>query len=410
MTSITALAPLSSPRYRPLFLAMVLAIFGQGAWNLYLAMQVLELGADPPTLAGVVMWSGVGLLAASLPAGVVADRLSKKGILVAVLVVNAVAAGVVSGLATMGAAQYWLLGLSALIVGASTAFFFPAYTALVPLLVEEEQLMAVNGLEGATRPVVGQALAPALTGAVIGATTPPAGGLLIVLSLAAGAVLAARLPAVGPPDTNAAPQHPFRDLAEGFTYVLRTRWVRSSVLFAAVMGLVTTGVLEVLLPVLLRDGHENGAAVYGAVLAALGVGGLVGSLIAGGMEAPRRFLPVMVGVWALACVPLALPAWTLNPWIIGAGLMLYGAGIGVGMVIWGTVLQAHVPLDMLGRVASLDFFVSIAFMPLSVGLVGAVSATVAPGALFVAAGMVPLALAGVLALAGQLRSDEPHAA
>ena len=46
----------------------------------------------------------------------------------------------------------------------------------------------------------------------------------------------------------------------------------------------------------------------------------------------------------------------------------------------------------------------------SVGLVGAVSATVAPGALFVAAGMVPLALAGVLALAGQLRSDEPHAA
>ena len=96
MTSITALAPLSSPRYRPLFLAMVLAIFGQGAWNLYLAMQVLELGADPPTLAGVVMWSGVGLLAASLPAGVVADRLSKKGILVAVLVVNAVAAGVVS--------------------------------------------------------------------------------------------------------------------------------------------------------------------------------------------------------------------------------------------------------------------------------------------------------------------------
>ena len=410
MTSITALAPLSSPRYRPLFLAMVLAIFGQGAWNLYLAMQVLELGADLPTLAGVVMWSGVGLLAASLPAGVVADRLSKKGILVAVLVVNAVAAGVVSGLATMGAAQYWLLGLSALIVGASTAFFFPAYTALVPLLVEEEQLMAVNGLEGATRPVVGQALAPALTGAVIGATTPPAGGLLIALSLAAGAVLAARLPAVGPPDTNAAPQHPFRDLAEGFTYVLRTRWVRSSVLFAAVMGLVTTGVLEVLLPVLLRDGHENGAAVYGAVLAALGVGGLVGSLLAGGMEAPRRFLPVMVGVWALACVPLALPAWTLNPWIIGAGLMLYGAGIGVGMVIWGTVLQAHVPLDMLGRVASLDFFVSIAFMPLSVGLVGAVSATVAPGALFVAAGMVPLALAGVLALAGQLRSDEPHAA
>jgi len=69
-----------------------------------------------------------------------------------------------------------------------------------------------------------------------------------------------------------------------------------------------------------------------------------------------------------------------------------------------------VPLEMLGRVASLDFFVSVAFMPLSVGLVGAVSAVVAPGALFLAAGVVPLVLAGVLAATGQLRSEEPTAA
>lgn len=418
MMPTAALKPLSSPRYRPLFAAMVLTLFAQGAWTLYLAMQVLDLGADPRTLAGVVMWSGIGLLAASLPAGVVADRVLKKRILVIVLAANAVVAGTVSGLALAGAAPYWLLGLSALLIGASTAFFFPAYTALVPMLVDEDQLMAVNGLEGATRPVVGQALAPAVAGSVIGAASPPAGGLLIALTLAAGAVLAARLPDVGARLPGSAggdgaegpPAHPLRDLAEGFRYVLRTRWVRSSVLFAALMGLVTTGVLEVLLPVLLRGEHENGAAVYGAVLAALGVGGLVGSLVAGGTSAPRRFLPAMMTAWALACLPLALPAWTSNPWIIGAGLMLYGAGIGVGMVIWGTALQTHVPLEMLGRVASLDFFVSVAFMPLSIGLVGAVSAVVAPGALFLAAGVVPLVLAGVLAATGQLRSEEPAAA
>nr|WP_246417248.1 MFS transporter [Micrococcus endophyticus] len=136
-------------------------------------------------------------LSASLPAGVIADRVSKKRILVIVLAANAVAAGTVSGLALAGAAPYWLLGLSALLIGASTAFFFPAYTALVPMLVDEDQLMAVHGLEGATRPVVGQALAPAVAGAVIGAASPPAGGLLIALTLAAGAVLAARLPDVG---------------------------------------------------------------------------------------------------------------------------------------------------------------------------------------------------------------------
>ncbi|MFB1426696.1 hypothetical protein ACEUE7_00060 [Micrococcus endophyticus] len=52
-------------------------------------------------------------LSASLPAGVVADRVSKKRILVIVLAANAVAAGTVSGLALAGAALYWLLGLSA---------------------------------------------------------------------------------------------------------------------------------------------------------------------------------------------------------------------------------------------------------------------------------------------------------
>ena len=71
------LRPLAIPAYRFLFAAMVLAIFAQGAWALYLAMQTLDLGATPATLASVVAWSGIGLLAGSLPAGVVADRVGR---------------------------------------------------------------------------------------------------------------------------------------------------------------------------------------------------------------------------------------------------------------------------------------------------------------------------------------------
>ncbi|WP_305143038.1 hypothetical protein [Kocuria marina] len=63
------LRPLTIPTYRTLFAAMVLTIFAQGAWALYLAMQTLDLGATPATLSGVVAWSGIGLLAGSLPAG-----------------------------------------------------------------------------------------------------------------------------------------------------------------------------------------------------------------------------------------------------------------------------------------------------------------------------------------------------
>jgi len=403
------LRPLSLPAYRPLFIAMALTIFAQGAWALYLAMQTLELGATPAQLSTVVAWSGIGLLLGSMPAGVVADRLPKRSVLLGVLALNTAVAALTAGAAAGGAVTPWMLGLSAFLIGASTAFFFPAYTALVPLLVPADELMAVNGLEGAARPLLGQALAPAAVGAVIGASLPAAGGLLIAGALAVAFMVALRVPrpAVSDEPGERSETSPLRDLLEGFTYAARTRWIRSSVVFAALMGLGVTGPLEVLLPASMRASHADGAAHYGAVLAALGIGGLAGSLIAGSWSAPRRFLPVMVGTWALGCLPLSIPAFTANPWLIGAGLALYGALIGAGMVIWGTALQEHVPPNMLGRVASLDFFISVAFMPLSIAVTGILSQYLEPRVLFLGAGLLPMGAAASLAIVGQLRTPSP---
>ena len=404
------LHPLTIPTYRQLFAAMVLTIFAQGAWALYLAMQTLDLGATPATLSGVVAWSGIGLLVGSLPAGVIADRIPNKSVIVGVLALNLAIATAMSTAAILDFVTFWMLAVSAFISGASTAFFFPAYTALVPVLVDSDDLMAVNGLEGATRPLVGQALAPAVVGALIGASMPAAGGYLIAAAIGLGLLAALRLPTPTRAETeanaDAAADSPITDLLDGFRYVSRTRWVRSSVLFAAVMGLVVTGPLEVLLPALMRSSHDNGPALYGAVLAALGAGGLVGSLLAGSWRTPERFLPAMVGVWALGCLPLSIPALTSNPWAIGAGLAFYGALIGIGMVIWGTVLQEHVPLEMLGRVASLDFFISIAFMPLSIALTGLFSRFIDSRTLFITAGLVPLATAALLLALGQLKMPQ----
>ena len=402
------LHPLTIPTYRQLFAAMVLTIFAQGAWALYLAMQTLDLGATPAALSGVVVWSGIGLLAGSLPAGVIADRFPNKSVIVSVLTLNLTIATATSTAAILDIVTFWMLAVSAFIIGTSTAFFFPAYTALVPVLVDGDDLMAVNGLEGAARPLVGQALAPAAVGAVIGASMPAAGGYLIAAALGLALLAALQLPAPTRAESEAdgAEDSLITDLLDGFRYVSRTRWVRSSVLFAAVMGLVVTGPLEVLLPALMRSSHDNGPALYGTVLAALGAGGVVGSLLAGSWRTPERFLPAMVGAWVIGCLPLSIPALTSNSWAIGAGLAFYGALIGIGMVIWGAVLQEHVPLEMLGRVASLDFFISIAFMPLSIALTGLLSRHIDIRTLFIAAGLVPLATGALLAALGQLKMPQ----
>ncbi len=196
--AMNALRPLTIPTYRSLFTAMVLTIFAQGAWALYLAMQTLDLGATPATLSGVVAWSGIGLLAGSLPAGVVADRIPNKSVIVGVLTLNLTVAAATATAAVLGMVTFWVLAVSAFTIGVSTAFFFPAYTALVPVLVPSDDLMAVNGLEGATRPLVGQALAPAAVGAVIAASMPAAGGYLIAGALGLALVAALRLPAPPP--------------------------------------------------------------------------------------------------------------------------------------------------------------------------------------------------------------------
>jgi hypothetical protein len=89
-----------------------------------------------------------------------------------------------------------------------------------------------------------------------------------------------------------------------------------------------------------------------------------------------------------------------------AALFVVGAATGAGVVIWGTLLQRLVPLDMIGRVASLDFFVSIAFMPVSIAIAGPLSLLVPIPVIFVIAGVLPLALALIAIVAGRMRESE----
>jgi hypothetical protein len=76
------------------------------------------------------------------------------------------------------------------------------------------------------------------------------------------------------------------------------------------------------------------------------------------------------------------------------------------MVIWGTLLQRRVPPRLLGRVSSLDFFVSLALMPISMAVAGPVGEGLGLGLTFVLAGSVPVLLAVAAILAWRLPGDE----
>ena len=200
--------------------------------------------------------------------------------------------------------------------------------------------------------------------------------------------------------------HLLRDLREGFAFVWRTPWLLWTLLFASVFVLVVLGPIEVLLPFIVGDRFADGEKTYGLVLAFFGLGSALGALTVSSRQLPRRYLTVMMTMWGLGSIPLAVVGVTSSFPVMALATFVIGVTDGAGMVIWGTLLQRRVPPEMLGRVSSLDFFVSLAFMPVSFAIIGPLSKVVSMPTIFLTAGLVPVLLAGIAMAAARMGRDE----
>ena len=114
----------------------------------------------------------------------------------------------------------------------------------------------------------------------------------------------------------------------------------------------------------------------------------------------------MLLCWGGGTLPLVILGFETDLIAMLAALFAVGAATGAGVVIWGTLLQRLVPLEMIGRVASLDFFVSIAFMPVSIAVAGPLSLIVPIETIVVVVGIIPVAIALVALAAGRMRATE----
>jgi DHA3 family tetracycline resistance protein-like MFS transporter len=186
--------------------------------------------------------------------------------------------------------------------------------------------------------------------------------------------------------------HPLADLRDGFRFVLRTRWLLWTLLFASMWVLLALGPMDVLLPFIARQRFLHGGQIYGFVLAAYGMGSALGAFAVSTRPLPRRYLTTMMALWGIGSLPLAIVGATWSFPVMAIALFVVGLASGAGMVIWGTLLQRRVPPHMLGRVSSLDFFVSLAFMPLSMAVAGPLSKIVPVELIFAVAGIAPVVL------------------
>lgn len=409
-----ALMPFRHSAYRRLAVALVLATFAGGVWVVGLVWEIIRMGGGPAQLSVVSTAGAFGVLLPALLGGVVADRVPQKLILVVVASVELTCMSLVAALSLADLTQLWQLAVVGFVIGAAMAFYFPAYTAWLPALVPEEDLLAVNGFEGMVRPTIGQAVGPAVAGVAVGiASAGAAIGIAAVASLA-GLIALSTVPRTAvrrlPPADDAVPLHPIRsmlhDMHEGYRYMVRTPWLLATLLFASLMILAIMGPLEVLVPFLIKDKLGGGPGDHAWVLAAFGIGGAVGSMVVASLPMPRRYLTWMNLMFGVGCLPFIVMGVATEVWMLVAAAFVLGVMWSAPMVIWGTLLQRRVPPHLLGRVSSLDFFVSVSLMPVSMALAGPVSEAIGLQATFFIAGTVPAVAAVVAIVWARLPQDE----
>ena len=271
--------------FRLLFAGHGVSVLGDRMVAVALAFAVLELGGSASEVGLVLAASWVPAVASVLVGGVVADRISRRTVMVARgRSCGSAARARWRRCSSRGAAEIWMLAALAGVTGAATGFFNPAATGLLPDVVPAEGLQPANALRS-TAASVSEILGPLAAG---------------ILVAAAGAGLGDRrrrrdvrdqrgVPCGSSPREGArAASRPsfLSDLRDGWIAVRSRRWLWTFIVYVAV-GERDVGRVDGSRPGGRGPGTSAARAAWGTVLGAVGVGALLGSLVATRVEAER---------------------------------------------------------------------------------------------------------------------------
>src|SRR5713226_6327286 len=229
---------------------------------------------------------------------------------------------------------------------------------------------------------------PALGGLLIGAW---GAGWAFILDAATIALSEAMLVAMGKGgvrSVGAVGAFRLGEIAEGFRFIRRHVWLWATFAAATLSYLLFMGPVEVLVPYLVKNSPGGTAGELGLVFAAGGVGALGAALVVGHRGMPRRHITVMYLCWATATFSVAGYGLATAGWQLMAVSLAFHALETAGTIVWLTTKQRFVPTSLLGRVSSLDWFISISLLPLSFGLAGWAAHIVGARTTLLAAGLL----------------------
>jgi MFS family permease len=381
------LGPLRHRDFRMLWTGMTTSLLGDGVFYVALAWQAYELSNTPSALSMIGVAMTVPHVVFLLAGGVVSDRFDRRKVMIAADLMRAVAVGAMGALALSGRLELWHMFVLSGLFGAGTAFFGPAFDAIVPGLVPDAELNQANSLDQLVRPAALRMLGPALGGWMVAAGG--AGAAFVVdactfaFSISCVTLMRARRTT---PDA----QHgsAIGDIREGFAFVRSQVWLWGTFLAATLGYLIFWGPSEVLLPFVVRNGLHGSAADLGLIFAVGGIGAMTSAIVMGNRQTPRRNMTFIYVVWTVSTLAIAGYGLARFPWQAMAACFAFNALEGAGTIVWATTKGRLVPSRLLGRVSSFDWFISIALVPVSYAFTGPVAEVFGPQETLVGAALL----------------------
>jgi MFS family permease len=401
------LRPLRERDFALLYTGVAVSLVGDGISLVAIAWQVYDISNVPTALSLVgVAWT-LPMVLFLLVGGVLADRFERRRLLVASDLIRGFAMAAIGLISIAGVIELWHMVALVGLYGVGQALFAPAYDATIPEIVPRPLLVQANSLYELTEPIGYRFAGPALGGLLVAGLGPGPAFLADAATFGFSAVCVSLMSAREGLRAEAPALRQVRaEVAEGIAFVRSQTWLWATLVAAALALLLFMGPFEVLLPFVVRNEFGGGAEALGLVFAAAGVGAIGSSLFLAQRGLPRRRVLWMYVGWTVAIGCLAGYALATATWQAMAIAVMDGAFFAIAGVTWVTLVQTHVPNEMLGRVSSLDWLVSFGLTPVSFALAGPAAEAFGVETTMIVAGLGGAVLTAAFLLVPGIRDPE----
>ena len=303
---------------------------------------------------------GLPIFLFTLIGGVVADRAERRKILLVSQYIQMASAGILTVLAALGIVQVWQILCLSFVSGLAQAFGGPAYSALIPTLVDREDMpnaIALNSIQFNLAVTVG----PALAGITLARFGEKWCFGLNALSFLAPIITLSIISARFLPERSA--DSMFRAFMGGFSFVWRQGAMVGLIILAFLMTFLSMP-MRTYIPVFVKDIFHRGPETYGTLLSLMGVGSICGSLMMaalGNIKNKGRF-----ALLGLICLGASIAGFSFSKSLPSSYALLVVVGASM-MAVFATVtslVQLIVTNEMRGRVMSVYNFAFRGGMPM----------------------------------------------